>query len=153
LHQNATIFCITPCSWHTHGSELQWIRAQVFIVEQQVPVALEWDGLDATAQHLLASSAQGEAIGCARLLDNGSIGRMAVIKAWRGSGVGSALLAMALSLQQQQGVAMITLSAQVHAVGFYAKAGFLICSQPYLDANIMHVDMQRCCRENEAQTE
>jgi predicted GNAT family N-acyltransferase len=145
LHHNTTNFWITPCSWHTHANALKLIREQVFILEQQVPLEQEWDGLDATAQHLLASNAQGEAIGCARLLQSGSIGRMAVIKTWRGYGVGSALLAMAVSLHQQQGVETITLSAQVHALAFYAKAGFLISSQPYLDANIMHVDMQLVC--------
>jgi predicted GNAT family N-acyltransferase len=112
------------------------------MLEQDVPAELEWDGLDASAQHLLAFNKQGEAIGCARLLVNGSIGRMAVIRAWRGAGVGSALLAMAVAQHRQQGIKTITLSAQLHALSFYAQAGFVACSQPYLDANIMHVDMQ-----------
>lgn len=142
LQQAPTNFSILPCSWHTHGVALAQIREQVFILEQQVPVAMEWDGVDASAQHLLAINAQGESIGCARLLDNGSIGRMAVIKAWRGVGVGSALLAQAIALHQQQGIKTITLSAQLHALAFYARAGFVTASQPYLDANIMHVDMQ-----------
>lgn len=142
LHQDTNNYWIMPCRWLTHGAALKLIREQVFILEQQVPAALEWDELDAAALHLLAIDAQANVIGCARLLDNGSIGRMAVTKSWRGVGVGSALLNMAVSLHQQQGVVSITLSAQVHAVAFYAKAGFVISSPPYLDANIMHVAMQ-----------
>jgi len=118
------------------------VREEVFIKEQHVPVELEWDGLDASARHLLALNAAGEAIGCARLPGDGSIGRMAVLKPWRGSGVGTALLKKAVEQYQQQGIAAITLSAQVHAIHFYEKAGFKVCSAPYLDAGILHVDMR-----------
>lgn len=135
-------FHLSQVSWRTHSSQLKAVREQVFIVEQQVPIDLEWDGLDETAQHLLAVDAAGEAIGCARLLDNGSIGRMAVLKAWRGCGVGSALLNMAITIHRQQGAQIIQLSAQMHAIPFYGKLGFEVCSEPYLDANILHVDMR-----------
>jgi len=135
-------FHLSQVSWHTHSAQLKAVREQVFITEQQVPINLEWDGLDDTAQHLLAFNAAGKAIGCARLLDNGSIGRMAVLKAWRGCGVGSALLNTAIKIHQQQGAQTIYLSAQVHAIPFYEKAGFEVCSEPYLDANILHVDMR-----------
>jgi predicted GNAT family N-acyltransferase len=117
------------------------VREQVFIHEQHVPLELEWDGLDEAAQHLLALNSAGEAIGCARLPGDGSIGRMAVLKPWRGKGVGSALLAKAVALYRQQGIKNIRLSAQVHAISFYERAGFTICSEPYWDANILHVDM------------
>ena len=134
---------IEKVSWQTHAQPLMAVREAVFIVEQQVPVALEWDGADETAQHLLAVSATGEAVGCARLLGDGSVGRMAVIKAWRGSGVGAALLNAAIAHYQQQGICIMKLSAQVHAIGFYEKFGFKVCSDPYLDAGILHRDMQR----------
>ncbi|PPC81735.1 MAG: GNAT family N-acetyltransferase [Methylotenera sp.] len=134
---------IEKVSWQTHAQPLMAVREAVFIVEQQVPVALEWDGADETAQHLLAVSATGEAVGCARLLGDGSVGRMAVIKAWRGFGVGAALLNVAIAHYQQQGMRIVKLSAQVHAIGFYEKFGFKVCSDPYLDAGILHRDMQR----------
>ena len=118
------------------------VRTEVFIQEQHVPVELEWDDLDETARHLLALSEAGEAIGCARLTGAGSIGRMAVLKPWRGMGVGRALLVKAVSLYRQQGQQNITLSAQVHAIPFYEQSGFKVCSKQYLDANILHVDMQ-----------
>lgn len=134
---------IEKVSWQTHAQPLMAVREAVFIVEQQIPVALEWDGADETAQHLLAVSATGEAVGCARLLGDGSVGRMAVIKAWRGFGVGAALLNVAIAHYQQQGMRIVKLSAQVHAIGFYEKFGFKVCSDPYLDAGILHRDMQR----------
>ena len=134
-------FTIQQVSWQAHGSQLRAVRELVFIYEQHVPLALEWDGLDETAQHVLALNSAGEAIGCARLPGDGSIGRMAVLKPWRGKGVGSALLKKAVSIYRQQGVKNITLSAQMHAVSFYEKLGFEVCSKPYLDANIKHVDM------------
>jgi len=135
-------FVIQPVTWQTHAAPLKKLREEVFIKEQHVPVVLEWDDKDESAQHLLALSAAGEPVGCARLTADGSIGRMAVLKPWRGLGVGRALLAKALSIYQQQGVGHITLSAQVHAIPFYEKSGFKGCSEPYLDADILHIDMR-----------
>lgn len=135
-------FNIAKVMWQTHATQLKAVREQVFIVEQQVPVELEWDGLDDSAMHLLAVNRDGDAIGCARLIGDGSIGRMAVLKPWRGLGVGKALLQIAVLYYQQQGIQPITLSAQTHAIPFYQKAGFEVCSEPYLDAGILHVDMR-----------
>lgn len=137
-----TLYTIHVVSWKTHAAQLSAVRETVFIEEQKVPAELEWDGLDAAAQHLLALNNNGVSIGCARLLADGSIGRMAVIKDWRKHGVGMALLKQAMKLYQQQGQMEIRLSAQTYAIGFYEKAGFKVCSAPYLDAGIWHVDMQ-----------
>jgi len=136
-------FYIKEVLWATHETALRLVREQVFIQEQHVPIALEWDALDATAQHLLAFNQQDEAIGCARILAHGSIGRMAVLREYRGIGVGKALLEAAMALCKKQQVKVATLSAQTHAIPFYQAAGFTICSDVYLDANIEHVDMQR----------
>jgi predicted GNAT family N-acyltransferase len=136
-------FNIQKVTWQTHAQQLMTVREAVFIAEQNVPLALEWDGLDETAQHLLALSATGEAIGCARLLGDGSVGRMAVKQPWRGLGVGTALLKSAIVYYQQLGILVITLSAQVHAIAFYEKFGFKVCSEAYVDAGILHRDMQR----------
>lgn len=135
-------FVIMEVSWQTHASPLKAVREEVFIKEQHVPVELEWDGLDEAARHLLAMNNMGEAIGCARLPGDGSIGRMAVLKPWRGTGVGTALLKRAIALCRSQGERLIGLSAQMHAIPFYEKAGFKVSSAPYLDAGILHVDMR-----------
>lgn len=144
---------IIEAHWAEYKAQLMQIRTLVFMDEQQVTADLEWDGLDDAALHLLALSEDDQAIGCARLLADGSIGRMAVLKHWRGKGVGSMLLDTAIRVCQRQAVPLIKLSAQIHAVDFYEKAGFEVCSQPYLDANIMHVDMRlkadRYCKHRE----
>ncbi len=140
---------IDEVAWSQNKQHLIHIRTKVFIEEQKVPVALEWDDQDTVAQHLLVRSSSDEPIACARLLSNGSIGRMAVLKAWRGMGVGAKLLNKAIALHRQQGVSTITLSAQVHAILFYQQAGFNVVSEPYLEAGIMHVDMQLIADKSE----
>jgi len=135
-------FYIKEVAWSTHEAALRLVREQVFIVEQQVPEALEWDEHDAAAAHWLALDKHQAPIGCARLLAHGSIGRMAVVSSWRRHGVGQSLLGKAIALCRQRDCQTITLSAQTHAISFYEQAGFITCSEAYLDANILHVDMQ-----------
>lgn len=107
-----------------------------------MPPVLEWDGLDEDAIHLLALNLAGEAIGCARLLAGGKLGRMAVLADWRGKGAGKALLQAAIAICRQHGWSNISLSAQTHAIGFYQQAGFVVYSEEYLDAGIAHCDMR-----------
>lgn len=137
-------FTILETGWAHDAGRLSAIRRAVFIDEQGVPEALEWDADDADALHLLATLADGTPIGCARLLPDGHIGRMAVMPAWRGRGVGRALLAAAIRLARAQGHATIRLSAQTHAAGFYADAGFVPVGGPYEEAGILHIAMQKC---------
>jgi predicted GNAT family N-acyltransferase len=118
------------------------IRTQVFIIEQGVPSDLEWDGLDENALHLLAFDSRQNPVGCARILANSVIGRMAVLKSHRGRGVGYALLRYTIDCCHAHGLREITLSAQVHALEFYRRAGFTVCSHEYLDAGIVHRDMK-----------
>ncbi len=135
-------FYIKEVRWSTHEAALRLVREQVFIVEQHVPVEMEWDADDTNATHLIAFDYQQKAIGCARVLDNGSIGRMAVVKERRGSGLGKGLLEKAIQVCEKRNLKKVKLSAQTQAIQFYQKSGFIVCSDPYLDAGIWHVDMQ-----------
>jgi predicted GNAT family N-acyltransferase len=137
-----TDFVIRETDWARDAERLGAIRREVFIDEQGVPEALEWDEHDADALHLLATLADGMPIGCARLLPDGHIGRMAVLSPWRGHGVGCALLAAAIRAAQAHGHTTLRLSAQVHAAGFYAAAGFFVVGEPYEEAGIPHVAMR-----------
>ncbi len=139
-----TTFAIQETDWAHDAGRLGAIRRVVFIDGQGVPEALEWDADDVDARHLLAALADGTPIGCARLLPDGHVGRMAVLPAWRRLGVGRALLAAAIRLARAQGHAMIRLSAQTHAAGFYADAGFVAVGDPYEEAGIPHIAMQKC---------
>ena len=124
----------------------QRLRRQVFIKEQGVSEADELDGLDEAAVHLLALEGE-RPVGTARLLVKGAvgkIGRVCVLPEARGTGLGAALIRSALEvLRAQPGVAEALLGSQVHAMGFYAKLGFVAEGEEYMDAGIPHVDMRR----------
>jgi len=136
------MFSIVETSWEKSSRDLFQLRRDVFIIEQQVPEALEWDGLDESAVHLIAWDFGGQPIGCARLLPDFKIGRMAVLAKYRGQGVGMALLQAGLEHAVQARWPQVSISAQTHAIGFYLKAGFVLSgTAEYMDAGIPHRDM------------
>ncbi|MFD1883201.1 GNAT family N-acetyltransferase [Paracoccus pacificus] len=120
------------------------IRRTVFVEEQQVPEADEWDDRDEDAIHLLAWQ-DDRPIGTARLLTEattGKIGRVAVLAEARGLGVGAALIRAGLDrFRKMPGIAQVKLGAQTHALGFYEKLGFQARGPVYDDAGIPHRDM------------
>lgn len=136
--QQMTIHQVT---WSQAEPQLRAVRTVVFIDEQSVTPEYEWDDIDASAVHLLAM-AENQAIACLRIIEYTKIGRMAVLKEWRGRGVGTRLLKMAIEICRQHGSKCVKLSAQTHAIGFYEKAGFVQVSDEYCDVDIPHVDMQ-----------
>ena len=136
-------FAIRAADWSADGALLRAIRADVFIDEQSVPPELEWDAEDPRARHVLAVTADGTAVGTGRLLPDGRIGRMAVLKPWRGRGVGAALLTELIRIAQEAGLQTLVLYAQVHALGFYAGFGFQPEGEIFLDAGIPHQAMRR----------
>ncbi|RJG14610.1 GNAT family N-acetyltransferase [Pseudomonas cavernicola] len=128
--------------WQKDKADLRRIRETVFIAEQAVPPELEWDAEDASAVHFLALDGD-YAIGAARLLPDGHIGRVSVLKDWRGLKVGDALMNAVIAEAERCGLKQQMLSAQVHASPFYERLGFTIVSGEFLDAGIPHVDMVR----------
>lgn len=128
--------------WHKDNAELRRIRDAVFIAEQAVPPELEWDGEDEHAIHFLAEE-RGYAVGTARLLPDGHVGRVSVLKDWRGLKVGEKLMQAVINEAEQRGLHQQKLTAQVHATAFYERLGFKVVSEEYLDAGIPHVDMER----------
>ncbi|MBI1283570.1 MAG: GNAT family N-acetyltransferase [Thiobacillus sp.] len=138
-----TAFTIEETNWARDAERLAAVRRAVFIDEQGVPEALEWDEHDALALHFLATTLDGSPIGCARLLPDGHVGRMAVLPAWRGHGVGRSLLAAVLNAARARGHAELRLSAQTHAADFYLQAGFVAHGAEYEEAGIPHVAMRK----------
>ncbi|MFC5694603.1 GNAT family N-acetyltransferase [Pseudomonas sp. GCM10022186] len=128
--------------WQKDNADLRRIRETVFIAEQSVAPELEWDTEDADAVHFLAFE-QDYAIGTARLLPDGHIGRVSVLKDWRGLKVGDRLLQAAIAEAERRGLKRQMLSAQVHATAFYERHGFKVVSSEFLEAGIPHVDMVR----------
>jgi predicted GNAT family N-acyltransferase len=129
--------------WTALAADARRVREQVFVSEQKVPVALEWDDHDAVSRHVVAYDGSGIAIGTGRLLPDGHVGRMAVLPPWRGKGVGRALLERLLELARADGQHQLVLHAQVQAAGFYRQLGFVASSEPFDEAGIVHMAMQR----------
>ena len=129
--------------WIDGHTQLKNIREKVFIQEQKVTPQLEWDGMDEKAIHFLVFNDKA-AIGCARAIvikDHMQLGRMAVLKEYRGEGIGSALIEKAVTTAKLNQLSAIYISAQCHAIDFYKKFGFEVTSDIYLDAEIPHRDM------------
>lgn len=121
------------------------LREEVFVREQAVPPALERDGRDAGAVHLVAEDA-GEVVGCCRLLREGGtvrLGRMAVAAGARGRGIGARLLELAHEVAREDGAEAVELHAQLAVQGFYARAGYVAEGEPFVEAGIAHVAMRR----------
>ena len=128
--------------WHKDNADLRRIRESVFIQEQGVTPEQEWDSDDASATHFLAY--EGDfAIGTARLLADGCIGRVSVLKDWRGLNVGELLMRAVIKEAERLGLKQQRLTAQVHAAGFYERLGFTAVSDEFLEAGIPHIDMLR----------
>ena len=127
--------------WPKDRSALRQVRETVFVQEQNVPVELEWDGIDDQCLHLLAEDDQGNPIGTGRLLPDGHIGRMAVLPEWRGKGVGTALLRTLMQEGEKRGFRKLVLAAQLQAMPFYEKEGFVAQGNVFDDAGIPHRNM------------
>ncbi|MFC5569219.1 GNAT family N-acetyltransferase [Lysobacter yangpyeongensis] len=136
-------FTVQGVDYQTALAQLRTVRETVFVREQGVPLELELDELDPQCHHVLALDAQGEPIGTVRLTPERKIGRMAVLAAWRGRGVGDALLLALLDKARELGWHEVSLHAQASAIGFYARHGFLPYGERFVEAGIEHQAMRR----------
>ena len=135
-------FVVRPVNWHASRDKLYAVRRTVFIEEQNVPPELELDDADERAYHVLATSAEGLPIGTGRLKLDCYIGRMAVLREWRGRGVGAAILRTLLGLAEKEGCDVVRLHAQTHAIGFYSRYGFMALGAEFEEAGIPHRAME-----------
>jgi len=133
--------------WIEFGRDAQAIRTAVFVDEQKVPAAMEWDEADTTGVHALARNRLGLALATGRLLEHAPgvarIGRMAVARSLRGSGVGRAVLDALLQAARERGCRAVVLHAQTSAAGFYRRAGFVERGPEFEEAGIAHIEMTR----------
>ncbi|SDK81743.1 Predicted N-acyltransferase, GNAT family [Modicisalibacter muralis] len=136
-----TALDIRQGDWQSLGTLAGDIRRIVFIEEQAVPENEEWDGRDPNCVHFLAYRG-GRAIGTARLLPDGHIGRVAVLKEGRGLGIGLKLMQAAIDCARAKGHREVLLDAQTHALAFYRRLGFQVYGGEFLDAGILHRSMR-----------
>jgi predicted GNAT family N-acyltransferase len=130
--------------WQEASQDAYLIRRQVFIEEQGVPLDMELDQFDPLAKHALAY--QGPlCVGTGRLVmvdsNHAQIGRMAVLSAFRNQGIGKAILINFIDQAKAEEISVLTLHAQVSAIPFYAKLGFLPEGAIYDEAGIAHRNM------------
>lgn len=128
--------------WAALQTDASAIRYDVFVIEQNVPVELELDDLDAQCRHVVAYDTNGRAVATARLLPDGHIGRMAVRKEARSTGIGSKLLQVLMEQARARGDRVVKLNAQLQAEAFYARHGYRREGDEFMDAGIAHVAMQ-----------
>ena len=137
-------FDLKNAQWPQDAEQVHAIRQQVFVVEQGIDPALEWTGDDDQFRSILAFDADQNPIGTGRVkvaATTATIGRMAVLKDWRGAGVGTAILSRLIEIGKADGADKFELSAQVSAIDFYQKLGFIALGDVYLDADIEHRKM------------
>ena len=132
---------IEAVDWQDRRDDLRAIRKSVFIEEQHVPKELEWDGLDPSCTHVLATVG-ATPVATARLTPQGQIGRMAVLREFRGRGIGSELLTAMIEQARRAGHTEVLLHAQTSVIGFYNRHGFVAEGETFMDAGIEHRTMR-----------
>ncbi|MEN9543171.1 MAG: hypothetical protein RLZZ598_4 [Pseudomonadota bacterium] len=134
-------------SWGELGRDARAIRTEVFVEEQAIPAEMEWDAADAGCLHAVAYNRIGMPLATGRLLEHvpgvAKIGRMAVRQPLRGGGAGRAVLDALMQAARTSGDREAVLHAQLSAVGFYARAGFIERGPRFEEAGIPHVEMVR----------
>ncbi|WP_305405642.1 GNAT family N-acetyltransferase [Photobacterium leiognathi] len=125
-----------------HRGLIRTVREQVFIQEQQIDPEIEFDGLDSEAVHVLVMDGE-QPLGTGRILADGHIGRIAIMKSARGQGLGAKVVQALVEYAQQQGYPRVDLGAQTHAVDFYRKLGFMPYGDEFMEANIPHQAMEQ----------
>jgi len=130
------------CDYEPHTDDICAIRYEVFVDEQNVPEELEIDGLDGEAKHVLAFVDEVP-IGTGRILSDGHIGRVAVLKNYRGLGIGKSIMKELVKCAQDLSLEKVWLSSQWHAHSFYLDLGFVCVGEIYKEAGINHIKMFR----------
>jgi predicted GNAT family N-acyltransferase len=129
---------IVTGDWDSLREHAQALRIEVFVVEQGVPIELEWDEADEVSTHAVAYDDEGQPVATGRLLPDGHIGRMAVRKSARGQGIGAMVLRELLAEAKRLDYRELVLHAQSHAVDFYARHGFELRGEEFMEAGIPH---------------
>lgn len=127
--------------------DLLFLRIEVFVIEQDCPYQ-DVDYKDKMAYHVFGTNSKNETIAVARILPHNvsyneiSIGRIAVAKNSRGTGIADELMNTCFNfIQEKFGKEDIRISAQQYLLNFYNRHGFKQVSEMYLEDNIPHIEM------------
>ena len=133
---------INEVSYFESKKFIHRVRNKVFIVEQKVPVELEFDEKDPVSSHVVAFIKQAS-IATGRIASDGKIGRMAVLKEFRRKGVGTKILEKLIQIGAENRIKKFYISSQCHAIPFYEKKGFFAEGPIYKEAGIDHRLMKK----------
>jgi predicted GNAT family N-acyltransferase len=122
------------------------VRDAVFGHEQHVAREIDFDDQDPHCVHVVATDAGGTPIGTGRMQPDGRIGRLSVLKQWRGQGIGARMLEALVASARGRGSKKVYLHAQVQAIPFYERRGFARDGAEFLEAGMRHVTMTRSAR-------
>lgn len=134
---------VLTSDWNSSRDQLKFVRTQVFIIEQGIDAQDEWDSEDESAVHFLSFGTTAVPTGTCRLTEQGQIGRLAVLPAYRHQGYGEKLLRKAVQVAREMGNREVFLNAQVDVQSFYEKQGFRSDGKVFLEAGKLHVRMTR----------
>ena len=143
LRSEAPLVRVEIADWAKAELQVMPVRMAVFVVEQGVPEDIERDVFDAVSRHAIARDETGAVVATGRLLPDGHIGRMAVAAPLRAKGVGGAVLEALVAAAVRAGLAEVALNAQVHALAFYRRHGFVEYGDVFMEAGIPHRAMRR----------
>ena len=121
--------------------EIFLVRNTVFTAEQGIDTNLDFDGQDEQAVHALVYD-NDDPVATGRMLEDGHIGRIAVLISHRGKGLGTAIMEALVNEARRRNFARVYLGAQVHALDFYEKLGFESIGERYDEVGIEHQTMQ-----------
>jgi len=147
FEEGQTVTTLETGQWSTLKDKAQPVRTQVFVQEQGIDAKDEWDTADANAVHAVITNRFGHPLGTARLLKKSpgvaQIGRMAVVRVMRGSGLGGQLLNALVNIAKARGDKEVLLHAQTSAQAFYAREGFVPVGEPFDEVGIAHIEMRK----------
>ncbi|CAH6841009.1 GNAT family N-acetyltransferase [Vibrio chagasii] len=118
------------------------IRENVFINEQSIAPEIEFDGLDSSAIHAVVT-VDGKPVGTGRILSDGHIGRIAIMRDFRGQGLGSKIVLSLIDEAKKSGYKRVYLGSQKQAIDFYTKLGFTPFGEEFMEAGIVHLSMEK----------
>jgi predicted GNAT family N-acyltransferase len=134
---------VVQVSFQDYEEEIRRIRNTVFSREQGIDANLDFDGLDPGSVQVIARDEHGSVVGTARMLGDGHVGRIAVLAHRRGLGIGSRLVEGLMRIAAERGLGNVYLNSQINAVGFYRALNFEAVGDPFMEADIEHLRMER----------
>jgi len=147
FEEGQTVTTLETGHWSTLKDKAQPVRTQVFVQEQGIDAKDEWDAADTSAVHAVITNRFGHPLGTARLLEKSpvvaQIGRMAVVRVMRGSGLGGQLLNALVDIAKARGDKEVHLHAQCSVQAFYAREGFVPVGEPFDEVGIAHIEMRK----------